>query len=78
MVTGDRTRTAIVLILLLAAVAKAIADLRQLQQRATHAAAARTAAERLRAAASPNTAPQARERRQNRTSWAVIVTRTPW
>jgi len=66
MVTSDRTPTAIALILRPAALAETIADLRQLQQRAAQAAAARTAAERLRAAASPNTAPPTRERRQNR------------
>ena len=64
MVTGDRTPTAIALILRLAALAETIADLRHLQQRAAQAAAARTAAERLRAAASPHT-PPVRERRQD-------------
>ena len=66
MVTGDRTHTAIALILRLAALAETVADLRHLQQRAAQAAAARTAAERLRAAASPSTPPPPRGPGQTR------------
>jgi hypothetical protein len=69
MVTGDRTPAAIALILRLAALAEAIADLRHAQQRAAQAAAARTAAERLRAAASPAAPPPAgRHRTRPRTA----------
>ena len=45
--TGDRSLTPIVLITRLAALAEAVADLRESQQRAAQAAAARAAAERL-------------------------------
>ena len=51
--TGDRPLTPIVLITRLAALAEAVADLRESQQRAAQAAAARAAAERLYAAARP-------------------------
>ena len=56
--TGDRTLTPIILITRLAALAEAVAELRESQQRAAQAAAARAAAERLYAAARP--APAAR------------------
>ena len=49
-VTGDPTLTAAAFIARLGALAEAVADLRQAQQRAAQAVAARTAAERLRAA----------------------------
>ena len=45
--SGDRTSTAVVLILQLAALAEAVAELRQAQQRAAQARAALTAAQRL-------------------------------
>ena len=51
--TGDRSLTAIVLITKLAALAEAVAELRDAQQHAAQAAAARAAAERLYAAARP-------------------------
>ena len=51
--TGDRSLTPIVLITKLAALAEAVAELRESQQRAAQAAAARAAAERLYAAARP-------------------------
>jgi hypothetical protein len=63
--TGDRTLAPIVLITRLAALAEAVAELHDTQQHAAQAAAARTAAERLRAAArpawpaQPRTAPRA-------------------
>jgi len=50
-VIGDPTLTAVAFIARLGALAEAVADLRQAQQRAAQAVAARTAAERLRAAA---------------------------
>ncbi len=50
-VTSDPTLTAVAFIARLGAHAEAVADLRQAQQRAAQAVAARTAAERLRAAA---------------------------
>jgi hypothetical protein len=56
--TGDRTLTSVILLTRLAALAEAVASLRQTQQRAAQAAAARTAAEHLHAAARP--APPAR------------------
>ena len=54
--TGDRSLTPIMLITRLAALAEAVADLRESQQRAAQAAAARVAAERLYAAARPASA----------------------
>jgi len=51
--TGDRSMTPIVLITRLAALAEAVAELRETQQHAAQAAAARAAAERLYAAARP-------------------------
>jgi hypothetical protein len=63
--TGDRALAPIVLITRLAALAEAVAELRDTQQHAAQAAAARTAAERLHAAArpawpaQPRTAPRA-------------------
>jgi hypothetical protein len=66
--TGNRSLTPIVLITRLAALAEAVADLRESQQRAAQAAAARAAAERLYAAArpappaQPRPAPRARSR----------------
>jgi hypothetical protein len=59
--TGDRTLTPIILLTRLAALAEAVAELRESQQRAAQAAAARAAAERLYAAArpAPATRPQA-------------------
>jgi len=54
--SGDRTLTPIVLITRLAALAEAVAELRESQQRAAQAAAARAAAERLYAAARPASA----------------------
>jgi hypothetical protein len=51
--TGDPTMTWLVLIARLAALAEAVAELRETQQRAAQAAAARTAARQLHAAARP-------------------------
>ncbi len=51
--TGDQTLAPIVLITRLAALAEAVAELRESQRHAAQAAAARTAAERLYAAARP-------------------------
>jgi hypothetical protein len=51
--TGDRSMAPIMLITRLAALAEAVAELRESQQRAAQAAAARAAAERLHAAARP-------------------------
>jgi hypothetical protein len=56
--TSDRTLMPVILITRLAALAEAVSDLRESQQRAAQAAAARTAAEHLHAAARP--APAAR------------------
>ena len=58
--TGDRSLTPIVLITRLAALAEAVAELRDTQQHAAQAAAARAAAEQLHAAARP--APPAQPR----------------
>ena len=55
--TGDRSMAPIVLITRLAALAEAVAELRDAQQHAAQAAAARAAAERLYAAACPEPAP---------------------
>ena len=51
--TGDRTLTPVTLMIRLAALDKAVAELRESQQRAAQATAARTAAEHLYAAARP-------------------------
>ena len=57
--TGDRSMTPIVLITRLAALAEAVAELRDTQRHAAQAAAARAAAEQLYAAARPAPAPRA-------------------
>jgi hypothetical protein len=54
--TGDRTLTAVVLLVRLAALAEAIAEMRESQQRAAQAAAALRAARHLRTATRPATA----------------------
>ncbi len=54
--TGDRTLTPVVLLVRLAALAEAVAELRESQQRAAQAAAALRAARHLRAAARPGPA----------------------
>ena len=56
--TGDRSMTPVVLITRLAALAEAVAELRESQRHAAQAAAARAAAERLHAAARPAAPPQ--------------------
>ena len=58
--TGDRSLTPIVLITKLAALAEAVAELRESQRHAAQAAAARAAAERLYAATLPAPAPPPR------------------
>jgi len=60
--TGDRTLMPVILITRLAALAEAVSDLRESQQRAAQAAAARTAAEHLHAAARPPRLPARRPR----------------
>jgi hypothetical protein len=67
--TGDRSMAPIVLITKLAALAEAVAELRDAQQHAAQAAAARAAAERLYAAARP--APPAQPRPVPRASTAA-------
>ena len=67
--TGDRSMAPIVLITRLAALAEAVAELRDAQQHAAQAAAARVAAERLYAAACP--APPAQPRPAQRASTAA-------
>ena len=67
--TGDRSMAPIVLITRLAALAEAVAELRESQQHAAQAAAARAAAERLYAAARP--APPAQPRPAQRASTAA-------
>jgi hypothetical protein len=67
--TSDRSMAPIVLITKLAALAEAVAELRESQQHATQAAAARTAAERLYTAARP--APPAQPRPAPYTSAAA-------
>ena len=67
--TGDRSMTPIVLITRLAALAEAVAELRDTQQHAAQAAAARAAAERLYAAARP--APPAQPRPAQHASTAA-------
>ena len=67
--TGDRSMAPIVLITKLAALAEAVAELRDAQQHAAQAAAARAAAERLYAAARP--APPAEPRPTPRASTAA-------
>ena len=67
--TGDRSMTPIVLITRLAALAEAVAELRDAQQHAAQAAAARAAAERLHAAARP--APPAQPRPAQRADTAA-------
>lgn len=57
--TGDRTLTPVVLLVRLAALAEAVAELRQSQQRATQAAAALRAAGHLRTATRPPGRPAA-------------------
>ena len=66
MAAGDRSISAITLVIRLAALADTIADLRRSQQRAAQAAAARTAAERLRSLTRPHTQPPPRGPRQGR------------
>ena len=77
--TGDRSLAPIVLITRLAALAEAVAELRQAQQHAAQAAAALRAAERLHAAARP--APPVRRRtgpaRQHRRSTRRAVLSHP-
>jgi len=58
--TGDRSLTPVVLIIRLAALAEAVAELRNTERNAAQAAAARAAAERLYAAAHPTPAPPPR------------------
>jgi hypothetical protein len=72
-VTHDESLTAVILLIRLAALAEAVADLRHVQRYAAQAAAARTAAERLRAAASPSTVPPTRKRRQTRPRTAAEI-----
>jgi hypothetical protein len=67
--SGDKTLAPIILITRLAALAEAVADLRDAQQRAHQAAAARAAAERLHAATRPAPVP----RRPARPQTAVQV-----
>ena len=67
--TGDRSMAPIVLITRLAALAEAVAELRETQQHAAQAAAARAAAEQLHAAAHP--APPAQPRPDQRASTAA-------
>ena len=67
--TGDHSMTPIVLITRLAALAEAVAELRDTQQHAAQAAAARAAAEQLHAAARP--APPAQPRPAQRASTAA-------
>jgi hypothetical protein len=67
--TGDWSMTPIVLITRLAALAEAVAELRDTQQHAAQAAAARTAAEQLHTAARP--APPAQPRPAQRASTAA-------
>jgi MobA/VirD2-like, nuclease domain len=67
--TGDRSMTPIVLSTRLAALAEAVAELRDAQQHAAQAAAARAAAERLHAAAHP--APPAKPRPAQRADTAA-------
>ena len=67
--TGDRSMAPIMLITRLAALAEAVAELRDTQQHAAQAAAARAAAERLHAAARP--APPAQPRPAQRASTAA-------
>ncbi len=62
----SRSASAVTLVIRLAALAETIADLRQIQQRAAQAAAARTAAERLRSLTRPHTEPPPRSPRQAR------------
>ncbi len=69
--TGDRSLTPIVLITRLAALAEAVAELRESQQHAAQAAAALAAAEHLYAAARPASAPQALPRPAPRASSAA-------
>ncbi len=71
--TGDRPMTPIVLITRLAALAEAVAELRDTQQHAAQAAAARAAAERLYAAADP--APPAHPRPAQHASTAAQLAR---
>src|SRR6266849_183011 len=61
------------------ALAEAIADLRQIQQRTAQATAAKTAAERLRAAASPHTAtpPRGPDHTRPRTAAGLADTSFP-
>ena len=67
--TGDRSMAPIVLITQLAALAEAVAELRDAQQHAAQAAAARAAVERLYAAARP--APPAQPHPASRASTAA-------
>jgi hypothetical protein len=71
--TGDRSMAPIMLITRLAALAEAVAELRDAQQRAAQAAAARAAAGRLYAAARP--APPAHPRPAQRASTAAQLAR---
>ena len=61
--TGDRTLTPVVLLVRLAALAEAVAELRESQQRAAQAAAALRAARHLRTATRPARHPAARQAR---------------
>ena len=75
--TGDRSLTPIVLITRLAALAEAVAELRESQQHAAQAAAARAAAERLQAAARPAPAPRHRADPRARTAAQIAALSFP-
>jgi hypothetical protein len=75
--TGDRTLAPVVLITRLAALAEAVADLREAQQRAAQAAAARTAAEWLYAAARTEPAPRSQRPARARTAAQIAATSFP-
>jgi hypothetical protein len=75
--TGDRTLTPIILLTRLAALAEAVAELREAQQRAAQAAAARAAAEHLYAAARPEPAPRSQRRAGARTAAQLAATSFP-
>jgi len=75
--TDDRSLTAVALILRLAALVEAVADLRETQRRAAQAVSARTAAERLYAAADRRRMPSCESARRASTTSQLAATSFP-
>jgi hypothetical protein len=75
--TGNRSLTSVILILRLAALVEAVADLREAQRRATQGAGARTAARELHVAASRRSMPTRESARPTSTTARLVETSFP-